>query len=89
MADQETLTTVAPGGCEHEGMMFVTGDSVPSVDKCQNCYCMPNNTVICQSQECQTPPGCTAGELQEGECCPTKFDCKHIIVTQLSNYHLL
>ncbi|XP_022666760.1 flocculation protein FLO11-like [Varroa destructor] len=75
MADQETLTTVAPGGCEHEGMMFVTGDSVPSVDKCQNCYCMPNNTVICQSQECQTPPGCTAGELQEGECCPTKFDC--------------
>ncbi|XP_028967613.1 mucin-19 [Galendromus occidentalis] len=62
-------------GCDHEGRIYAIGDSVPSADKCQNCYCMPNNTVICQSQECQTPPGCTAGELAEGECCPTKFDC--------------
>ncbi|OQR78034.1 hypothetical protein BIW11_06677 [Tropilaelaps mercedesae] len=73
--DQQTSTTIAPKGCQHEGTIFSTGESVPNTDKCQSCYCMPNNTVICQSQECQIPLGCTAGELQEGECCPTKFDC--------------
>ncbi|KAF8782940.1 Kielin/chordin-like protein like [Argiope bruennichi] len=79
----QAATTIPPGimepeeyeGCKVNGVMYKDGESVPSSDNCETCYCMKHE-VVCAVQECTAPAdNCVAGEREEGQCCPTKYEC--------------
>ena len=49
--------------------------SLPN-DPCKRCFCF-NGRVECQSQDCDAAPAMEdcAAVLQEGNCCPLRYDC--------------
>ncbi|CAL1271354.1 unnamed protein product [Larinioides sclopetarius] len=80
---EQAATTIPPGimepeeyeGCRVNGIMYKDGESVPSTDNCETCYCMKHE-VVCAVQECTAPAdNCVPGEIEEGQCCPTKYEC--------------
>ncbi|GFY60505.1 uncharacterized protein TNIN_88721 [Trichonephila inaurata madagascariensis] len=79
---EEAATTIPPGfieedheGCIVNGVRYNDGELVPSADNCETCYCMKHE-VVCAVQECKAPAdNCIPGEIEKGQCCPTKYEC--------------
>ncbi|PRD37406.1 UNVERIFIED_CONTAM: hypothetical protein NCL1_05927 [Trichonephila clavipes] len=79
---EEAATTIPPGfieedheGCIVNGVRYNDGELVPSEDNCETCYCMKHE-VVCAVQECKAPAdNCIPGEIEKGQCCPTKYEC--------------
>ncbi|GFT26951.1 uncharacterized protein NPIL_649091, partial [Nephila pilipes] len=80
---EEAATTIPPGIMEHEdyegcsvnGVKYKDGELVPSASNCETCYCMKHE-VVCAVQECKAPANnCIPGEIEKGQCCPTKYEC--------------
>ncbi|XP_035225899.1 mucin-3A-like [Stegodyphus dumicola] len=80
---EDAATTIPPGvmepeeyeGCKVGGVLYKDGEQVPSLDECENCYCMKHE-VVCAVQECKAPAdNCVPQATPEGQCCPDKYDC--------------
>ncbi|KAK7086568.1 hypothetical protein SK128_017437 [Halocaridina rubra] len=69
-----TTTTRTPRDCEFNGVRHAEGTLVEGAGgECQKCYCL-NGVVNCTTVCAPAVEGCEP-VMQEGHCCPVKYNC--------------
>ncbi|EEC01439.1 conserved hypothetical protein [Ixodes scapularis] len=58
--------------CNVDGVLFRTGDPIPTEDPCESCKCRPPG-FACVLRECEVKPHCKAVR-RDGQCCP-EYQC--------------
>ncbi|KAK3599212.1 hypothetical protein CHS0354_012820 [Potamilus streckersoni] len=62
-------------GCTKDGVIYNTGDTVPSSNPCEvDCRCKGFDKVVCSIIECERPL-CENPIIIEGQCCPVCDGC--------------
>ncbi|KAH8042267.1 hypothetical protein HPB51_021351 [Rhipicephalus microplus] len=58
--------------CNVDGVLYQSGDPIPTEDPCETCKCRPPG-FACILRECEVKPNCKAVR-REGQCCP-EYHC--------------
>ncbi|KAL5282923.1 hypothetical protein ACFFRR_005746 [Megaselia abdita] len=78
-----TVSSLISAECHHQDKTYADGSHIKTSNSCENCYCM-HGDIVCAVQKCDIPTMevqgkvCQAGELLEGECCPSNYICEDI-----------